>query len=313
VEVGALVDGDLTTAEILAVRAQATEAMERLKSDDRYKAVYVLDLSVLALMPLLRRADVRKLTLEIMGLGTFYYPEGIWKLYVVNAPLVFRSVYAVVAPFIHPVTKNKIKILGGPKAYLAEMARAGLPATSVPALLGGQHPGLPIRDVVLRQLASVEPSPASESQQAPEQQAPPPSHEETPASEEDAPQRQAAATSSAPQPKKKKKKGGFFSCCAAGDDVDEAATTRFFSTEDDEVERPQKTPPPAEDEAKQHRDVAPPPETETRAPRPPPPEQPEDTSRQLVAAQQPRSLAPLLAKAGGGLSMVLFLVWFTFY
>ncbi|KAJ8598927.1 hypothetical protein CTAYLR_009835 [Chrysophaeum taylorii] len=148
VEVAALCSCDLTTEEIVLVRAQATEAMERLKVKNsqatgltRYKQVYVLDLAPLALGPLVRRGDVRKLTGEIMGLGSQYYPEGMWKIFIINAPFIFRTVYAVISPFIHPVTKDKIKILGGPSKYLKEMERNGIPMSSVPTLIGGTHPG----------------------------------------------------------------------------------------------------------------------------------------------------------------------------
>lgn len=115
VEVAALCSCDLTSKEIVMVRAQTTEAMENIKMSlssklglIRYKQVYVLDLAPLALVPLFQRSEVRKLTTEIMALGTQYYPEGMWKVFIINAPLIFRTVYAMLSPMINPVTKVRM-------------------------------------------------------------------------------------------------------------------------------------------------------------------------------------------------------------
>ena len=48
--------------------------------------------------------------------------------------------YSIISPFIHPVTKEKIKILGGPSKYLPEMLKEGIPKSAVPKFLGGDHP-----------------------------------------------------------------------------------------------------------------------------------------------------------------------------
>jgi hypothetical protein len=41
-----------------------------------------------------------------------YYPEPLGKLYLINAPWGFSSVFSVVKSFLDPVTVNKIYILG---------------------------------------------------------------------------------------------------------------------------------------------------------------------------------------------------------
>lgn len=116
VEVAALCSSDLTSEEIVMVRAQTTEAMEKIKVNlssklglTRYKQVYVLDLARLALGPLFQRSEVRKLATELMALGTQYYPEGMWKIFIINAPLIFRTVYAMLSPLINPVTKVRLQ------------------------------------------------------------------------------------------------------------------------------------------------------------------------------------------------------------
>ena len=108
----------------------------------------MLDLSQAHLTTLIRRGDVLSMTKAIIGLGNSYYPETIFKIFVVNAPFVFRSAYALASPFIHPVTRDKIRICGGPSRFLPEMASAGIPPTEVPRALGGQHVGRPIADVI---------------------------------------------------------------------------------------------------------------------------------------------------------------------
>ena len=55
----------------------------------------MLDLSQAHLTTLIRRGDVLSMTKAIIGLGNSYYPETVFKIFVVNAPFVFRSAYAL--------------------------------------------------------------------------------------------------------------------------------------------------------------------------------------------------------------------------
>jgi len=126
-----------------AIRCAQIRAVER-RGPRRYKQIYVIDLAGISIASLLGRAAVRDVTKEIVQGANAYYPETLWRLFVVNAPFVFRSVYAMLSPFIHPVTKQKIKILGGPSKFLPEMARDGIPADAVPAMVGGDAPGTPL-------------------------------------------------------------------------------------------------------------------------------------------------------------------------
>ena len=47
-------------------------------------------------------------------------------MFIINAPFVFRSAYSIASPFIHPVTKEKIKARegGDESARLEERSRA---------------------------------------------------------------------------------------------------------------------------------------------------------------------------------------------
>ena len=40
----------------------------------------------------------------------WYYPEILQKMYIINAPWVFQGLWAVVRPWLHPITQQKIRI-----------------------------------------------------------------------------------------------------------------------------------------------------------------------------------------------------------
>ena len=63
-----------------------------------------------------------------------YYPERLGKLYVVNAPWGFSTVFSVVKGFLDPVTVQKIHILGS--NYQAELLKQVSPE-NLPEVLGG--------------------------------------------------------------------------------------------------------------------------------------------------------------------------------
>jgi hypothetical protein len=64
-----------------------------------------------------------------------YYPERLGKLYLINAPWGFSSVFSVVKGFLDPVTVDKIKVLGS--GYQSELL-AQVPAENLPKEFGGQ-------------------------------------------------------------------------------------------------------------------------------------------------------------------------------
>ena len=95
-----------------------------------------MDLSKLSTMSM-SSSSVRDMAKAIVtGAGSFF-PETAWKLFIVNAPFIFRSAYKVISPLIHPVTRDKIKILGGKSAYLPAMQKAGIPLSALPRSMGG--------------------------------------------------------------------------------------------------------------------------------------------------------------------------------
>lgn len=64
-----------------------------------------------------------------------YYPERLGKMYVINAPWGFSTVFGVVKRFLDPVTVNKIHVLGS--GYEKELL-AQVPAENLPKQFGGQ-------------------------------------------------------------------------------------------------------------------------------------------------------------------------------
>ena len=64
-----------------------------------------------------------------------YYPERLGKLYVINAPWGFSTVFSVIKGFLDPVTVNKIHVLGG--NYQHELLTQ-VPAENLPKQFGGK-------------------------------------------------------------------------------------------------------------------------------------------------------------------------------
>ena len=79
-----------------------------------------------------------------------------------NAPFVFKTAYKVIKPFIHPVTRDKIKILGGKSSYLPEMKKAGIPLSAIPVSMGGSYPDKSIEKCIEELLAEGFPRAARE-------------------------------------------------------------------------------------------------------------------------------------------------------
>lgn len=63
-----------------------------------------------------------------------YYPERLGKLYIINAPWGFSTVWSVVKGWLDPVTVKKINILGG--SYQKELLKQ-IPAENLPEAYGG--------------------------------------------------------------------------------------------------------------------------------------------------------------------------------
>lgn len=142
-----------TQDDLNIYRAQFLEAVEEYKrrrsfknGRRRYKEVTILNLEGFSLS--LFSASFKEIVLGSVAIGGAYYPDALHKMLIVNAPFLFRTVWAAISPFIHPNTRAKIKIIGGKKAYLAEFEKAGILLSQVPLDIGGSFELLAIKDIL---------------------------------------------------------------------------------------------------------------------------------------------------------------------
>ena len=85
-------------------------------------------------------ADVLGQMRKLAEIDGHMYPEGMERLYVVNAPGLFYMAWKVIKKFLHPLTAQRIVILGkDTKANLEKMSELIDPA-EIPTWLGGGNP-----------------------------------------------------------------------------------------------------------------------------------------------------------------------------
>jgi hypothetical protein len=72
---------------------------------------------------------------QASGVSQNYYPERLGKMYIINAPWGFSTVFSVVKKFLDPVTVAKIHVLGS--GYQAELL-AQVPKENLPKQFGGE-------------------------------------------------------------------------------------------------------------------------------------------------------------------------------
>lgn len=72
---------------------------------------------------------------RVSALSQNYYPERLGRLYLINAPWGFSTVWSAIKAFIDPVTAKKIHILGS--GYQSELL-SQVPAENLPVEFGGK-------------------------------------------------------------------------------------------------------------------------------------------------------------------------------
>ena len=65
-----------------------------------------------------------------------FYPETLHCLYMINTPIFFSAIWAIIRPWIHPETVKKIRLLG--TNYLPELLE-GIDIDQIPAEYGGEN------------------------------------------------------------------------------------------------------------------------------------------------------------------------------
>lgn len=138
---------------MLRLQGQKMAALQQHKADhaktlgtQRYKHIIVTDLDGVGLGIL--GGSKRGIIKQLMDVGGNYYPESVWKIFIINAPFVFRALWAIVTTMIHPITAAKVNVLGSPKDAMKKMAEFGIEPEQLPTWMGGKSEGRPLFDIL---------------------------------------------------------------------------------------------------------------------------------------------------------------------
>ena len=114
--------------------------MQRLKKVKRaeearrglmlYKHVLILDGGITSLT--MKRLMFMKNALEFEGhsIDSDFYPEMLFRAWIINAPLALRALWKMAAPFLNPITRAKFVVVGD--VPLEKMAEDGLTLDNLP-------------------------------------------------------------------------------------------------------------------------------------------------------------------------------------
>jgi len=81
-----------------------------------------------------RSKQLRNFIQKITKVDRDFYPEYLWKRFIVNAPTAFKAMWAVVRPWLDKRTQKKIEVHGGNfSSKLLEL----VDSENLPAFLGG--------------------------------------------------------------------------------------------------------------------------------------------------------------------------------
>ncbi|GAB5368107.1 hypothetical protein AAMO2058_001289700 [Amorphochlora amoebiformis] len=100
-----------------------------------YKHVVVLDLAGFGMKHM--AGDIVKMLRKLMQLDSLLYPESMRRLYIVNAPWIFKTAWGLVSGLLHPVTAQRIKIYGGSSRDNLEKMSELIDPSEIPTFLGG--------------------------------------------------------------------------------------------------------------------------------------------------------------------------------
>ena len=145
----------MTVDEIMRHRIQVMETLEFMKSISQrahtvYKHICVIDLEGVTMS--LFTGDVKSFLTEFVKLLTHRYTDSLHLMYLVNTPVVFRVMWAMLMPLLSTTTKSKIFMFGvGPnqsKKLAKQLARHGIGQECVPPCAGGTHKGTRMDDYI---------------------------------------------------------------------------------------------------------------------------------------------------------------------
>lgn len=102
----------------------------------------ILDLKGVGLRHL--NGDVKRILSTITTIDQNNYPETLGKTLIINAPAVFRAIWAIVKPMLDPRTQAKIEVC--PADYMKVLTK-WIDIENIPSYLGGKSSGSLIDDV----------------------------------------------------------------------------------------------------------------------------------------------------------------------
>eukprot|EP00729_Bicosta_minor_P005904 gene5904-18729_t len=113
----------------------------------RYKHTFLIDFkgggsSVL-------RGKSRNMIKHCIDVAADQFPDCLYKMYIVNTPLMMRAGWSMVKPWLHPVTVSRINICSTPKDCVQKMMELdGFTLEGLPTFLGGDSDGASAYDVL---------------------------------------------------------------------------------------------------------------------------------------------------------------------
>ncbi|OQR82948.1 hypothetical protein ACHHYP_15282 [Achlya hypogyna] len=120
------------------LRAEMTAVSKRV-GRRIYRHICIFDLSGIGLKHM--APSVINFLKPIFDLGQVYYPESLFRMYLVNAPFVFWGTWKIISNFIDPETKEKIQIFKNAESFLVDAKKHGIPMSAIPKSLGGECTG----------------------------------------------------------------------------------------------------------------------------------------------------------------------------
>lgn len=138
-------------AQKLAGFTEYRKKLSAASGVQRYKYSICLDLKGCGMSLLGGRK--RGMIQKVLDVAKNYFPETVWKIYCVNTPMMFRAAWAVVKPWLHPITQAKMNIINSVSQLTTELVACGMKKEQLPKCFDGPHEGLDTIDV-LKQIMS---------------------------------------------------------------------------------------------------------------------------------------------------------------
>jgi len=128
-----------TDKEIQIHHIQMQETVDWLKAEKareiggmNYRTLIIIDCEDLSRHHLANREVLN----SVFAIDQNYYPETVYKIFIINAPFIFKMIWTIVKPMLHPLTQAKFQILGGQSDYLPKLKEC-IDDDQIPKYLGG--------------------------------------------------------------------------------------------------------------------------------------------------------------------------------